>query len=162
METESALNSQFLSTTVGKRLKSVFRCGLTPDKLALTLCLGTAIGVLPVLWGATVLCVVCGHLMRLNHVALQAVNYLAYPLQIALFIPFCLLGERLFPWGPPIPAGLLESLLHGHPATGINILAWITIKALAAWLVTAVPLSACLYPPLLAVLKRRSEMRTDG
>lgn len=133
----------------------MLNCGLTPDKLALTFCLGTAIGVLPVLWGATVLCAVCGHFLRLNHVALQAVNYLAYPLQIALFIPFCLLGTKIFPWGPAVPPELLSTLLHGHLATSVNLLGWITVKAIAAWLITAVPLAASFYLPLNKLLRRR-------
>jgi hypothetical protein len=146
---------RLLPTTIGRRLKELLHSGLTPRKLALTICLGAAIGVLPVLWGATIVCAVCGHLFRLNHVALQTVNYLAYPLQIALIVPFCLLGQRLFPWGPPVPPELLASLLHGHAAAGMNLLAWLTAKALAAWLVTAVPLAASLYLPLTMLLRKR-------
>ncbi|BCS53375.1 DUF2062 domain-containing protein [Geobacter sp. SVR] len=139
-----------------KRLKDALRGGLTPDKLALTLCIGLAVGVLPVLWGATLLCMGIGQRLRLNHCVLQAVNYLLYPLQIALFVPFCLLGERFFPWGPRIPENLFPALLAGRPSAGLHLLAWVAVKAVAAWFVTAVPLSACLYPPLLAVLKRRN------
>jgi hypothetical protein len=143
-----------LAKVLGKRLGEILRCGLTAEKLALTICLGMAIGVLPVLWGTTMLCAVCGHLFRLNHAAIQAVNYLVYPLQIALFIPFCLLGEKLFPWGPPIPPALFTTILHGHFTAGISLFAWITARAVTAWLVTAVPLAGILYLPLLMVVKR--------
>ena len=144
-----------LSTPMKRLLRDVLHSGLTPHKLALTFCLGIAIGILPVLWGATILCIICAFIFRLNHVALQAVNYLAYPLQIALFVPFCLLGMKLFPWGPAIPPELLTTMLHGHITTNIHLLWWITIKALAAWLLTAVPLAALLYLPLLMLFKRR-------
>ena len=140
---------------MGRRLGELLHSGLTPHKLALTFCLGIAIGILPVLWGTMILCAVCGHIFRLNHVALQAVNYLAYPLQIALFIPFCLLGSKLFPWGPAIPPELLTTLLHGHLTTSMNLLGWITVKAMAAWLITAVPLAVSLYLPLIMLFRRR-------
>lgn len=146
---------KLLSTPMRRLLREVLHSGLTPHKLALTLCLGIAIGVLPAPWGATVLCIICGHCFRLNHVALQSVNYLAYPLQIALFIPFCLLGAKLFPWGPAIPPEILTTLLHGHFTSSMNLLAWITVKAMAAWLITAVPLAAVLYLPLIGICKKR-------
>lgn len=149
------VKKRLFSSALGRRLSEVLQSGLTPHKLALTLCLGLAIGVLPVLWGATILCAVCGHCFRLNHVALQAVNYLAYPLQIALFIPFCLLGQRLFPWGPAIPPAILATLLHGHLATSMHLLGWITIKAITAWFVTAAPLAASLYFPLTMLFRKR-------
>jgi hypothetical protein len=143
-----------LSKSIKRRLRDVLHCGLTPDKLALTLCLGVTIGVLPVPWGATVLCVVCGYIFRLNQVALQTVNYLAYPLQIALLIPFSLLGNKLFPWGPQTPPELLSTLLHGHLSGSIHLLAWTIVKAMAAWLVTAVPVAVVLYLPLFAFVKQ--------
>ena len=40
--------------------------------------------------------------MRLNQPLIQLVNYLAYPLQIALLIPFYRAGERLF-GAEPVP-----------------------------------------------------------
>lgn len=155
------LKGRLFSSPLGRRLSEVLKSGLTPHKLALTFCLGIAIGVLPILWGATILCAVCGHLFRLNHVALQAVNYLVYPLQIALFIPFCLLGQRLFPWGPAIPAELLPTLIHGHLTTSMHLIGWIAIKAITAWLVTAAPLAASLYFPFIMLFRRRFAAASD-
>ena len=161
MELIRDMKGRLLSTALGRRLREVLHSGLTPHKLALTCCCGVAIGILPVLGGTMILCAICGHILRLNQVALQAVNYLVYPLQIALFIPLCLLGSRLFPWGPAIPPELLTTLLHGHLTTSINLLGWITVKALAAWLVTAVPLAAALYLPLIMLFRKRFAPAVD-
>lgn len=151
----SGVKERLLSTAMGKRLIAVLHSGLTPHKLALTFCCGIALGILPVLGGTTILCLICGYTLKLNHVALQAVNYLVYPLQIVLFVPFCLLGSRLFPWGPAIPPEIFSTLLHGHLTTSMNLIIWIIAKALAAWLITAVPLAACLYLPLLLLFRKR-------
>ena len=70
--------------TFSKSLKLLVSSNLSPKKLALTI----ALGVVPLLWGASILCVVGAWALRLNQVCLQVVNYLAWPLQLALLIPF--------------------------------------------------------------------------
>ncbi len=122
-------------------LEKFLRSGLSPRKMALTLALGSVIGILPVLWGATLLCVIAAALFRLNQAGIQAVNYLAYPIQIALFIPFYRLGEWLFPGSLVIP-------LSGHGGQFSALLARAgasTFKAVGAWAVIAPPLAVTLY-----------------
>jgi len=119
-------------------------CGLTPRKLALTLCIGTALGIMPLLWGTTLICVLLAHIFKLNQVALQSVNYLLYPLQLALLAPFFKLGSSIFPWGPPLPSHIFATVIS-DPGSSLNILGWITIKSLAAWLVTVLPSSLLVY-----------------
>ena len=135
-------------------VRKIFRQGITPPQLALTIALGVAIGILPLPWGATPLCALVALWLRLNQVAIQAVNYLVYPLQLALFIPFYSLGTVIFPWGPALSA---ESLLAGwqhDPAGNILLLLVSTLKALGVWLLIAPPLAFLLYFLLLAVTRR--------
>jgi len=162
MSTVSGFNSLALKQ-VGRRLaapalnrlQTVLTCGMTPRKLALTLCLGCALGVLPLLWGTSLLCLLLAHLLKLNHVALQSVNYLLYPLQLALLVPFFKLGAWLFPWGPPLPPHLFVSLLR-NPGASWHLLGWITLKSLAAWLVTVLPAALLIYWILMAVAFRNN------
>lgn len=130
---------QLIASPVVKRVRVVMSCGLTPQKLALTLCLGIAFGIIPLVWGTSLICIVLSQLFRLNHVALQSVNYLLWPAHLALLVPFFRLGAWLFPWGPPVPHHILAILTHGPGLSSLNILGWLTLKALAAWLVTVVP-----------------------
>lgn len=134
-----------LKRVVSRRLKAILAAGLTPRKLLATFCIGGALGLLPIVWGTTLLCVVVAYVFRLNQVALQSVNYLFYPLQLALIIPYCRLGARLFPWGPPFPPEILTYVLHGHGVGMIQLFAWATLKAVGAWLLTAPPLAFVLY-----------------
>ena len=122
-----------------KRMQSVLSCGLTPQKLALTLCVGSALGVMPLLWGTSLLCILVAYIFRLNQVALQSVNYLLYPIQLALLLPFLKLGIWLFPWGPVLPQQIFTTLFHDPGAYSLKILCWITLKSLAAWLITVIP-----------------------
>lgn len=136
-------------------LKRVFQGGLTPQKLALTLCLGIATGIMPLLWGTTVVAAGLAALFRLNQAAMLALNYLCYPLQLALFIPFCRLGEYLFPWGPAVSVAVLTGVLHGQIGTVIGLIGWATLRALGVWLITIPPLALIAYPILKLLLQRR-------
>ncbi|HJV67412.1 MAG TPA: DUF2062 domain-containing protein [Geomonas sp.] len=140
---------------IRKTALAILQQGLAPEQIALTVCLGTAVGTLPLLWGTTFICVALAVRFRLNQAAMQAVNYLVYPLQIALFIPFFKLGASYLPWGPAISADMLKGALHGHFTAALSVLGWATVKALGAWLVTVPPLAVLLYPLLVSLLRRR-------
>lgn len=70
--------------------------GLDDHSAALAIALGTTLGLLPLPWGTSLLCALLAWLLRLNQPLAQALNYLCYPLQIALYLPFCKLGIRCF------------------------------------------------------------------
>lgn len=70
--------------------------GVTPAKLAQSVAFGVVLGSLPVIGVTTSLCLLAATIFKLNHVAIQTVNYLVYPVQIALIIPFLRMGEWIF------------------------------------------------------------------
>ena len=76
-------------------LVSLLAQGLTPERLALSLALGLVLGLFPIVGATTLLCLAAGFAFRLNHVALQLANHLAYPLQLPLIPAFVRLGEGL-------------------------------------------------------------------
>jgi uncharacterized protein (DUF2062 family) len=149
-----------IASPVMKRLQVVLSCGLSPQKLALTLCIGSALGILPLLWGTSLICILVAHLFKLNHIALQSVNYLLYPLQLALLVPFLKLGTWLFPWGAPLPAHILSTLIHNPGMFSLKIFAGITLKSVAAWLVTAVPAVLLIYGILMLITKTNTTQTT--
>jgi uncharacterized protein (DUF2062 family) len=79
---------------------ALLKQGVTPEKLALSLAFGIGLGILPVLGISTVLCTVAALTLRLNLPAIQLVNYLVAPVQLALIIPFVRLGEHLLRVAP--------------------------------------------------------------
>ncbi|MEO8353420.1 MAG: DUF2062 domain-containing protein, partial [Chthoniobacteraceae bacterium] len=70
--------------------------GVTPDRLALTIALGLMLGIFPILGSTTLLCGAAGVWLKLNQPIIQLLNYIAYPVQITLLIPFYRAGESLF------------------------------------------------------------------
>jgi uncharacterized protein (DUF2062 family) len=129
------------------------RQGISPQRLALTLSLGFAIGCIPVVGIPTVLCGALALALRLNLPAIQAANYAVMPLQLALIVPFVRLGGRLFAFGPsrPFEAG---KLLHTSPLVLFSQMGGMAGQALLAWLVIAVPSVALMTATLTLVLRR--------
>ncbi|HVC46561.1 MAG TPA: DUF2062 domain-containing protein [Terracidiphilus sp.] len=128
------------------------RQGISPRRLALTLALGFAIGCIPVLGIPTLLCALLALALKLNAPAIQAANYAAMPLQVALMLPLVRMGDRLFGWGPK--DGLTAGLLHAAPWEMVRNSGGLAGEAMAAWLLVAVPTVALMTLGLTLVLRR--------
>lgn len=126
--------------------------GISPQRLALTLALGFAIGCIPVFGVPTALCLLIALGLRLNLPAIQAANYAAMPLQVALIFPFVRLGAWMFPSGTG--AHLNTALLHGSPMKVMWASGSVAGEALAAWMVTAVPMVILMTFGLTMLLRR--------
>jgi uncharacterized protein (DUF2062 family) len=121
-----------------RRVATWLQLGVSPQRLALTLALGFAIGCIPVLGVTTTLCIVVALSLRLNFPVIQAANWTAAPLQLVLIVPFVRLGGRIFAFGSH-HAVELGSLLHTSPLVLISQMGSIFGQALLAWLLIAVP-----------------------
>lgn len=128
--------------------------GVTCEKIAWSLTLGIVVGVFPVLGSTTVLCALAAAILRLNLPAIQLVNYLVYPMQFALLIPFIRLGETLFR-APPLRLSLPEMLAMAHANLPHAIATlWVTaLQAASAWLLVSPALMVILYFPLLWMVR---------
>jgi uncharacterized protein (DUF2062 family) len=135
-------------------LLALLKTGLSPQGLAWSVAAGLALGVFPMLGTTTLLCVGAAFAFRLNQPAMQLVNYLAYPLQLALLIPFIRLGERLF-GVPPMPLSLPAMLSALKTDTfGTIVLFWSRIwHACVVWAMVVLPLATLLALILRPVFK---------
>jgi uncharacterized protein (DUF2062 family) len=137
---------------------------VTPEKIALSIALGVALGVLPALGWTTLLCLIAAILLRLNLPAIQIVNYFVYPAQLALLLPFFRWGEKLFR-APhfPISVPQIHALFRAGMWLAIKLL-WTTIwHAIIVWGMMAPVFVALLYvilTPLLRRALRRAKDRT--
>ncbi|MBU6421483.1 MAG: DUF2062 domain-containing protein [Gammaproteobacteria bacterium] len=108
--------------------------GMTPHKIALTLALGVLLGAIPVLGTTTVLCALAAVVFRLNLPLIEAVQFLAYPLQLLLLIPFMQAGQWIFRQ-PPLPFTRVEllALLHSGWRHAIEQLWLYSLHGMVAW-----------------------------
>ncbi len=87
---------QFLHHRVIIPLIKLLHEGVTPRKLALAVTLGFVFGIFPIIGVTTILCGVVAVIFRLNMAAIQLINYLVYPIQLLLFVPYLKLGSFVF------------------------------------------------------------------
>jgi uncharacterized protein (DUF2062 family) len=139
----------------------LLRQGITPEKIALSVAFGIAVGVIPVLGVTTALCTVLAIALRLNLVAIQAANWIVYPLQIALLIPFYRAGEFMFdaPRLNLMPADILALFKEGV-AHAVARLWGTTWRAVAAWSLFSLALVPALYGVLTPILRRAWRRRS--
>jgi uncharacterized protein (DUF2062 family) len=129
--------------------------GVTPSRLALALALGAVIGVIPVLGATTLLCGVLAVALRLNQPAVQVANFAAYPVQIALFIPFFHAGSWLF--GRPATELTVQQMrdeLRADRWGTIAHYAGANARAVAVWALIAPFVITLLFVVLRPVLRR--------
>lgn len=90
------LSNTNLLQKLSDRLLDFLQQGSSPEKMALGLAIGITIGIMPLLGATTLLCTLLAFRFRLNMAFLQLVNYVVYPIQLLLYIPFLRIGAGLF------------------------------------------------------------------
>ncbi|NLC69997.1 MAG: DUF2062 domain-containing protein [Desulfuromonadaceae bacterium] len=124
----------FCRSRIGDPLLTLLRQGLAPDQLGRGFACGLTLGILPLPWGITPLCVLVAWRLGLNQAVVQVGNYLAWPLQLLFLVPFLRIGEYLFPFGPSFDFALFNfDTLLNQPAGMLGWLIFANLKALAGW-----------------------------
>jgi uncharacterized protein (DUF2062 family) len=116
--------------------------GLSGDTIAIVLAVGLVLGTFPVYGCPTVFCLLAAFALRLNAPALQLVNQLLSPVQLALLIPFARLGARLLGSRVTASGGILSRFGE------------YTLHAIAGWLCISLPLGILLYVAASHALRR--------
>ena len=134
--------------------------GMTPRALAFSMALGAVIGVFPILGTTTMLCLGTALLFRLNPVAIQLTNWMVYPAQLLLILPFMNAGAR---WlgGEPLTLSLsdLSARFEADFLGTVASLGDTIVRGIAMWGLVAIPavilLTLLLYPILDYLSRRR-------
>jgi hypothetical protein len=138
-----------------KRLLAFLMTGITPEQLAFSIALGIAIGIVPALGTATLLCALAAFLFRLNLAAIQFVNLLIYPLQLALLIPFVKAGEWLFGVRRlELSSEKIQRMLEADVWSTVFGLWSVMLRAAAVWLIVAPVILGLAYLGLVPLMRR--------
>ena len=123
---------------------------LSPEDVALLLAVGLVVGIFPMCGIPTVLCILVSLVARVNFPALQIVNQLSWPLQIAMLVPLARLGSRII-----APSNEFATTIAGKLGTAL-------LQAVTGWFCICIPLSLLLYFSLLCILRRSGTLNTLG
>jgi len=111
-------------------------------------------GLMPLLWGTSLLCFMLAWIFGLNHILIQALNYLLYPVQLSLLWPFFYFGGNLF----GAPASDIKAVLNDMniPMWELFPTIWMAnLHALLLWCILASVCIPILYALFTFALKRR-------
>jgi len=134
------MNKGFFYKKAVEPVVALIKQGISPEKISLGMACGIILGVFPVLGATTILCGMAAIIFRLNLPAIQLANYMVYPLQLVLLIPFFHLGDLLFQVEPlPLSTQELIALLRSD-LWGTILAFWnTTLRAIVAWLLVSLP-----------------------
>lgn len=129
--------------------------GVTPDKVAATLAVGTACSLFPFLGFTTMLNLGVGLWLRMNQPILQTLNYLLTPLHLVMIVVYVRVGERI--WGSSGVAFTIADVADTFRTASIGeFLArfgWAGVHAFTAWIISVPVIVCCIYYPLRPVLR---------
>ncbi|SMB99314.1 conserved hypothetical protein [Hymenobacter roseosalivarius DSM 11622] len=137
-------------------LLGVLRQGLSPTQLALTVALGVAFGLIPVLGVTTLFSTFAAVRLRLNVAALLLISHLMSPLQLLLLIPLLQLGARVVGDGTDTELTLtqLQYLLSTDWMEAAQLLWRATLGGFLLWLLGSLVLVPGLFYGLRPVFDR--------
>ena len=153
LEVQRKMIQDFFKRYVITPIVELLRQGLTPQMLAISMASGIIIGTFPIVGTTTAICTVVAILFRMNLLVTQLGNWLMYPIEILLIVPFIILGEHLF--GTPFTLNTSHFLLMLHTdlwAT-VQMFSRMIIHATVAWILFALPAFAAVYAILYPVFR---------
>ncbi len=112
--------------------------GTTKEKVAQSITIGVIVGVFPTLGVSSLMAVFFGHFLKLNHIVVQATNYLMYPIQL-LLIPLYikLLSVITGQNDLPIRPDLIIELFFKDMKNFFHDYGLITIYAIILWTIVS-------------------------
>ena len=135
--------------------------GVTPPKIALSLGVGSALALFPILGTTTTLCFLAGVVLGLNQPILQGLNALCFLVYFPLVVVFVRLGDTLAGTPPSsLNIPLMISLFTHHPREFFTEFGVTALHAVLGWVAVAPFWIAGIYlfalPPLRAAARRIS------
>jgi uncharacterized protein (DUF2062 family) len=148
--------SSFWQRRIVAPIKAQLTQGVTPDRLALTLGVGTACSLFPFLGFTSLLNLGVGVWLRMNQPILQTLNQLLGPLQLLLILAYVRGGELVWRAGDDrfTITEMLQTFRDAPFGEFLARFGWAGIHAFTAWALTAPLLIAAVYWPLRPVLRR--------
>lgn len=126
-------------------LMNFLRQGITPEKLALAVTIGTLVGLSPLLGLTTIICGLLAWLLRLNWPATLLMCWVVAPLQLLLMPPFIEAGEYLFTGRSVFSMQTLTRFGDQSWWISLSEIGYFYLRGGLVWFVLAIPVGVALY-----------------
>ena len=139
--------------------------GITPSKIALTIAIGSAFALFPILGTTTLLCLLAGVILRLNQPIIQLVNGICTPLHLPVIYGFIKLGAFIFrvPYAH-VGIRLMNHMFWDDPREFWMRFGTAAFHAIVAWAIVApfwITLIYCIAYPTCKEIARRRVVSAD-
>ncbi len=129
--------------------------GVSPEMLALSIAFGFIIGIIPMMGVSTAICAILAIWLKLNIVAIQIVNYIAYPLQLIFYIPFIKAGEKLLGYtSSQFTITEIVRLFKTDFISAVKVLWVANLQGLFIWMIITIPVTLIIYYIFLIIFRR--------
>lgn len=159
--TTAAPRPSFWQRRIVQPLLAQLTQGVTPDKLAATLAIGTACSMFPFLGFTSLLNLAVGLRLRMNQPILQTLNQLLGPVHLVMIVVYVRLGEWLWRMQDDrfTVTEMLRVFREASLGDFLHRFCWAGIHAFTAWALTAPALIAALYFGLRPLLRKAASAR---
>ncbi len=159
--TDSPPRRSFWKRRLGDPVLALLTQGVTPDKLAATFALGTAVSLFPFIGFTTISNVGVGLWFRMNQPLLQAINYLLTPVHIVMILAYVRAGEWL--WRSQAEKfsviDVITTFRDASIGEFLQRFGWAGVHAFTAWVISVPFILGGLYYGLRPVLRRLAALR---
>ncbi len=143
----------FFRKYISSPIISLLRQGLSPKMLALSMSFGITVGIFPIVGTTTAICTMAAIMLRMNLLVMQLGNWLVYPVQLLLVVPFIIMGGHLFGTLSTLDPSAILALLRTDLWSSVQMFAKAIIHAAIAWLLCAPLVFAVFYGVLSFIFK---------
>ncbi len=137
--------------------------GITPHKIALTIAIGSALALFPILGTTTLLCFLVGLALRLNQPIIQLINQAFWPLHVPAIFACVRLGERMVgARHSSFNIRYMKEMLWHEPAIFFHDYGLTALHATLAWAIIAPFYIAAVYYLSLPVMRSINRIKTEA
>jgi uncharacterized protein (DUF2062 family) len=137
--------------------------GITPEKIALTVAIGSGVALFPILGTTTLLCFLVALALRLNQPIIQLINQALWPVQIPMVFVCVKLGEHILGADHvPISLSEMQQLFWHHPAEFLQKFGATAGHAIVGWAVAAPFYIGAVYFITLPIMRTVTRLRAEA
>ena len=137
--------------------------GITPEKIALTVAIGSGVALFPILGTTTLLCFLVALALRLNQPIIQLINQALWPVHIPVIFGCVKLGERILgAHHVPISLHHMQQLFWNHPGEFFQEFGATAGHAIVGWAVVAPFYMGAVYLITLPIMRTVTRLKAEA